>query len=42
MMIELNGSKFQCCVKVDAYEIYTDVNYLPSSEMGQMAMLHLN
>ena len=32
-------------MKVDAYEILidnTDVSYLPLSEMGHMAMLHLN
>ena len=32
-------------MKVDAYEILidnTDVNYLPLSEMGHTAMLHLN
>ena len=32
-------------MKVDAYEILiynTDVSYLPLSEMGHKAMLHLN
>ena len=38
-------SESECRVKVDAYEIfiyYTDVSYLLSSEMGHIAMLHLN
>ena len=40
----LNDSESKC-VKVVAYEIFiydTDVSYLPLSEMGHMAMLHLN
>ena len=44
-IIDLDGSESRRCVKVDAYEILiynTDVSYLPLSEMGHIAMLHLN
>ena len=44
-LIELDGNKSKCCMKVDAYEIliyHTDISYLPLSEMGHMVMLHLN
>ena len=44
--IEFDSSESECCVKVNAYEIYiynTDVRgYLPVSEMGHVAMLHSN
>ena len=42
----IDSSEFECCVKVNAYEIFiynTDVRgYLPVSEMGHVAMLHSN
>ena len=44
--IEFDSSESECCVKVNAYEIFiynTDVRgYLPVSEMGHVAMLHSN
>ena len=39
----LDGCESKCCVKVDANEIFILMSgYLPLSEMGHMAMLHLN
>ena len=43
--VEFERSESKCCVKVDAYEMFTyntDVGYLLVSEMGHMAMLHSN
>ena len=44
-IIDSDSSESKCCVKVDAYEIFiynTYVGYLPVSEIGHVAMLHLN
>ena len=44
-IIDSDSSESKCCVKVDAYEVFiynTNVGYLPMSEIGHVAMLHLN
>ena len=44
-IVEFDSSESKCSVNVDAYEIFTyntNVDYLPLSEMGHVAMLHSN